>query len=111
MFGTPVPITRAAELLAQLRGCGLWSQCAHGRPTVAPVLKLPGLRALLARRAEAWRALLGAAADVHVRAGGGGGARRSASRAARTTGRLTAAALRGKLLAAVWRPRHGEGPA
>ncbi|GIM03672.1 hypothetical protein Vretimale_8173 [Volvox reticuliferus] len=50
MFGDSLTRGQCAALLAQLRNTQLWMQCAHGRPTVAPLVHLPTLRAVLARR-------------------------------------------------------------
>jgi hypothetical protein len=50
MFGDMLDREQCYALLGQLRGTQLWTQCAHGRPTVAPLVHLPTLRAILNRR-------------------------------------------------------------
>lgn len=69
MFGDPLSNPQCGRLLAALRATALWTQCAHGRPTVAPLVHLPTLRAVLGRRRAAREAVVAAAAGG---AGGGG---------------------------------------
>ncbi|GLI67339.1 hypothetical protein VaNZ11_011413 [Volvox africanus] len=77
MFGDSLAREQCIALLAQLRNTRLWTQCAHGRPTVAPLVHLPTLRAVLARRHSA--AQLTGASSHDAR---DGGARRQLSVAA-----------------------------
>ncbi|KXZ54814.1 hypothetical protein GPECTOR_4g885 [Gonium pectorale] len=53
MFGDTLAPPQRAGLLAALRRTRLWAQCAHGRPTVAPLVHVPTLRVLLERRRKA----------------------------------------------------------
>ncbi|EFJ41217.1 hypothetical protein VOLCADRAFT_119750 [Volvox carteri f. nagariensis] len=50
MFGDHLTPEQCTMLVAQLRDTRLWTQCAHGRPTVVPLVDLPTLHAVLARR-------------------------------------------------------------
>ncbi|GIL55015.1 hypothetical protein Vafri_10679 [Volvox africanus] len=68
MFGNSLAREQCIALLAQLRNTRLWTQCAHGRPTVAPLVHLPTLRAVLARRHSA--AQLTGASSHDARDGG-----------------------------------------
>lgn len=53
MFGDTLDPQQCAMLLQELRATRLWTQCAHGRPTVAPLVHVPTLRAVLQRRKKA----------------------------------------------------------
>ncbi|GFR50379.1 hypothetical protein Agub_g12593, partial [Astrephomene gubernaculifera] len=44
MFGDQLAPEECVLLLGQLRRTALWTQCAHGRPTVAPLVHVPTLR-------------------------------------------------------------------
>lgn len=63
MFGDPLTEPQRRELITQLRGTQLWTQCAHGRPTVAPLVHLPTLLAVLARRRAVLASQKGGAAS------------------------------------------------
>jgi len=43
MFGDPLPRDQCTLLLSQLKDCNFPFQCAHGRPTMLPVLDLRGV--------------------------------------------------------------------
>lgn len=45
MFNDELTHTQCSKLMQQLATCALPFQCAHGRPTLAPLLKLPDLTA------------------------------------------------------------------
>ncbi|GLC52954.1 hypothetical protein PLESTB_000692400 [Pleodorina starrii] len=95
MFGDALQRDMCAALLTQLRAARLWTQCAHGRPTVAPLVHLPTLRAVLERRRTAAR--LGEGADPWVDGGDGAGRRRLSAAALRAAIQRSAAA--GRVLA------------
>lgn len=40
-FGDPLGLEDCDVLLRELRGCSLPFQCAHGRPSIAPLIELP----------------------------------------------------------------------
>ncbi|KAG2490850.1 hypothetical protein HYH03_010768 [Edaphochlamys debaryana] len=95
MFGDTLLPQQREALLAALRGTALWSQCAHGRPTAAPLVHLPTLAAVLKRR-RAVQSKLKLGLALHEAHGGStsgtvlnGGMRGGA--------RLTAAVLKNKL--------------
>jgi len=41
MFGDMLDATQCQALLTKLAGCAMPFQCAHGRPSIAPMLQLP----------------------------------------------------------------------
>jgi DNA mismatch repair protein MLH3 len=44
MFGSELSMLRCQEILSRLARCAMPFQCAHGRPTIAPVLDLDALQ-------------------------------------------------------------------
>ena len=43
MFGTPLSAAQCQQILTELAQCDLPFQCAHGRPTITPLLDLSQL--------------------------------------------------------------------
>ena len=50
MFGDRLSVKEAEELVACLQCTALWSSCAHGRPTIAPLAHLPTVHRLVQLR-------------------------------------------------------------
>ncbi len=74
MFGDTLDQQQCATLLQKLRATRLWTQCAHGRPTVAPLVHLPTLRGVLQRRRKALSPWVAGGDGGGGRGGGQGGA-------------------------------------
>ena len=53
MFGDSLSVEDARRLLRELGHTHMWSECAHGRPTAAPLVDLAALRSALARQRSA----------------------------------------------------------
>ena len=54
-FGDRISMDRCRELVRDLGGCKLPFQCAHGRPSIAPLLKLEVLQGLVGKRKRRWK--------------------------------------------------------
>jgi len=50
MFGDTLSQDNAQQLLLELGATHQWTECAHGRPTVAPLVDLAALSPILAGR-------------------------------------------------------------
>jgi DNA mismatch repair protein MLH3 len=53
MFGDLLTRSACVGLITELRDTRLWSSCAHGRPTLAPIVSLPHFRAAVQQLGQA----------------------------------------------------------
>ncbi|KFM75627.1 DNA mismatch repair protein Mlh3, partial [Stegodyphus mimosarum] len=49
-FGDPLSLSQCENLLNSLSNCKLPFQCAHGRPSIAPILDIKKIDALCKKR-------------------------------------------------------------
>lgn len=109
MFGARLEGCECEALVEQLQATQLCFCCAHGRPTMAPVVDLAALAAAVTGRQlqEAAAAAVAATATgpAAQQEGGSGGAGQAEERVPGGSGRLTAQGLR-----ALLRPRNRRRP-